>query len=88
MFGSVDEHVFGKLAAVVVVAAVAWALVPRPSQGARHERVYVVRPADTLWSIAASQYGGDPRAGVWKLEQRNRLAGSVLRPGERLVLPP
>jgi len=79
---------FGKLAAIVLAAAAAWALVPRPSQGAGHERVYVVRPTDTLWSIAASQYGGDPRAGVWKLEQRNRLAGTVLRPGERLVLPP
>jgi hypothetical protein len=80
--------VFGKLAAIVLTAAVAWALVPRSSQGAGHEQVYVVRPADTLWSIAASHYGGDPRAGVWKLEHRNRLAGTVLRPGERLVLPP
>ena len=79
---------FGKLAAVVLTAVVAWALVPRPSQGARRERIYVVRPADTLWSIAAAQYGGDPREGVWKLEQRNRLVGSLLRPGERLVLPP
>jgi hypothetical protein len=79
---------FGKLGAVVLAAAAAWALVPRASQGAGHERVYVVRPADTLWSIAAAQYGGDPRAGVWKLEQRNRLAGTVLHPGERLVLPP
>ena len=79
---------FAKLATLVLAAAAAWALVPRPSQGAGHERVYVVRPTDTLWSIAASQYGGDPRAGVWKLEQRNRLAGTVLRPGERLVLPP
>ena len=79
---------FAKLAAIVLAAAAAWALLPRPSQGAGHERVYVVRPTDTLWSIAASQYGGDPRAGVWKLEQRNRLAGTVLRPGERLVLPP
>jgi hypothetical protein len=81
--------VFAKLAAVLLVAAAAWALVPRPSQGAGHERVYVVRPTDTLWSIATSHYGGDPRAAVWKLEQRNRLTGSVLlRPGERLVLPP
>jgi len=80
--------VFGKLTAIVLAAAAAWALVPRPSQGAGHEQVYVVRPADTLWSIAAAHYGGDPRAGVWKLEQRNRLAGTVLRPGERLVLPP
>ena len=56
--------------------------------GAGREQVYVVRPADTLWAIAASHYAGDPRAAVWKLEERNRLSGTVLRPGERLVLPP
>ena len=80
---------FGKLAAILAAVALAWALVPHTSNGAGREQVYVVRPTDTLWSIATSHYGGDPRAAVWKLEQRNRLAGSVLlRPGERLVLPP
>jgi len=79
---------FGKLSAVVVAAAAAWALVPHASSGAGREQVYVVRPADTLWTIAVSHYAGDPRAAVWKLEERNRLSGTVLRPGERLVLPP
>jgi hypothetical protein len=46
-----------------------------------------VRPADTLWSIALAHYGGDPRAGVWKVERRNHLHGALLRPGQRLVLP-
>jgi len=59
----------------------------RPSGGAGRETRYVVRPADTLWSIAASHYAGDPRAGVWKLERRNRLSGPTLVPGQTLVLP-
>jgi LysM domain len=79
---------FGKLSAVLLAVAAAWALVPRASSGAGSERVYVVRPADTLWSIATSHYGGDPRAAVWKLEERNGLRSTILRPGERLVLPP
>jgi LysM domain len=88
VFCRVGEHVFGKLSAVLLAVAAAWALVPRASSGAGREHVYVVRPADTLWSIAASHYGGDPRAAVWKLEQRNGLRSTILRPGERLVLPP
>ncbi len=59
----------------------------RTSSGAGPERVYVVRPADTLWSIAAAHYGGDPREAVWELRRRNHLVGTTLRPGERLVLP-
>ena len=46
-----------------------------------------MRAGDTLWTIAAAHYGGDPREGVWRLEDRNHLDGSVVRPGEQLVLP-
>ena len=49
---------------------------------------YVVEPGDTLWSIAAERYGGDPREGVWRLRERNGLAGSALTPGTVLYLPP
>lgn len=72
--------ILGFLALVVGVAA-------RPSGGAGHPRAYVVKPADTLWSIAAANYAGDPREGVWKLEHRNHLTGATVVPGERLVLP-
>jgi len=78
---------FGKLLIVAVVAALAVGLVARTSRGAGPERTYVVRPADTLWSIAARTYAGDPRQGVWELEQRNHLASDTLRPGQKLVLP-
>jgi LysM repeat protein len=48
----------------------------------------VVKSGDTLWSITQHFYAGDPRRGVWDLEQRNDLGQSVLlTPGQRLVLP-
>ena len=78
---------FGKLSAILIAVAAAWALVPHTSSGAGRERVYVVRPTDTLWSIAASHYAGDPRSGVYALERRNGLASAILRPGQRLILP-
>jgi LysM repeat protein len=78
---------FGKFVVVLLLAALAVGLYARGSQSAGPERRYVVRPADTLWSIAARTYAGDPRDGVWKLEQRNHLTSDVLTPGEVLVLP-
>jgi hypothetical protein len=78
---------FGKLFVVAVIAALAVGYVARSSHGAGPERAYVVRPADTLWSIAARTYAGDPRQGVWEIEQRNHLRGDTLTPGERLLLP-
>jgi nucleoid-associated protein YgaU len=79
---------FPRLLLVGLLAAFAWALAPHASSGAGHERRYVVRPADTLWSIAVANYGGDPREAVWKIERRNDLSGATITPGTRLVLPP
>ena len=78
---------FGKLLIVLAVAALAVGLAARSSHGAGPERTYVVKPTDTLWSIAAHTYAGDVREGVWKLEQRNHLGSATIRPGEVLVLP-
>jgi LysM repeat protein len=78
---------FAKLLIVSVAAALAVGLVARTSHGAGPERTYVVRPADTLWAIAARTYAGDPREGVWELEQRNHLTSATLRPGQKLLLP-
>jgi LysM repeat protein len=78
---------FGKLLAVATLAALVVGLAARTTHGAGPERTYVVRPADTLWSIAARTYAGDPRQGVWDLEQRNHLSSTTLTPGEKLVLP-
>ena len=78
---------FVRVAVVALIAIVGWAALVRPSDGAGRERTYVVRPGDTLWAIAARTYAGDPRAGIWRLTERNRLDDAVIRPGQRLVLP-
>ena len=78
---------FGKLLIVGMLAALAVGFAARSSHGAGPERTYVVHPTDTLWSIAARSYAGDPRQGVWEIEQRNHLATDTLRPGQKLVLP-
>ena len=77
---------FGKLVIVLVLAALAVGLAARSSHGAGPERTYVVKPTDTLWSIAAKTYPGDIREGVWKLEQRNHLGSATLVPGQHLVI--
>ena len=78
---------FFRLALVTLAAFVVWAVLVRPSEGAGRERVYVVKPTDTLWSIASANYAGDPREGVWRLRERNGLDGALLRPGQRLMIP-
>jgi LysM repeat protein len=78
---------FVRIVMVVLVVALTVGYLARPSGGAGRETHYVVRPADTLWSIASSHYAGDPRAGVWKLQRRNHLATTTLVPGQTLVLP-
>jgi LysM repeat protein len=78
---------FGKLLIVLCAAALAVGLAAHSSSGAGPKRSYVVRPGDTLWSVAQKMYGGDPREGIWKIEQRNHLAAATIFPGEKLVLP-
>jgi hypothetical protein len=78
---------FARILVVAVIALLLVAVVARASSGGGGERRYVVRPADTLWSIAARHYGGDPREAVWRLQKRNGLDGALLVPGQELVLP-
>jgi LysM repeat protein len=78
---------FPRIVVLALAVAVLVGYLARPSGGAGPESRYVVRPADTLWSIAARHYAGDPREAIWKLQQRNHLAGTTLSPGQVLVLP-
>jgi LysM repeat protein len=79
---------FGRILLIAVFATfLAWSVLARTVDGAGRAQVYVVRPGDTLWSIASSRYAGDPREGVWKLQRRNHLAGTTISPGQRLVVP-
>ena len=78
---------FVRIAILVLLAALAVGLAARPSGSAGKPVRYIVQPTDTLWSIAATHYAGDPRQGIWELQRRNHLHGTMLVPGERLVLP-
>jgi LysM repeat protein len=70
-----------------LVTMLAWSVLARGSEGAGAGQPYRVRAGDTLWSIAARHYRGDPRQGVWQLQRENRLAGSALEPGQMIVIP-
>jgi len=78
---------FGRIAIVVLVAAFLWAVLARDTGAGPTPSYHTVRQGETLWSIAAERYGGDPRAGVWKLQSRNGLSGATIVPGQRLLVP-
>ena len=70
-----------------LITVLAWSVLARSSEGAGAGEPYRVRPGDTLWSIAAEHYRGDPRQGVWELRRENGLGGAALQPGQILRLP-
>ena len=77
---------FGRIVVLAALALFLWAAFARSSDASGPERHYVVKPYDTLWSIAAIGYA-DPREGVWEIKERNRLESAMIVPGQVLVLP-
>lgn len=85
------------LTALLVAAALALLALPVSSLGGRPASAlreaapaggstYVVRPGDTLWSIATrADRNGDPRALVRELA--SEIGSENVYPGERLALP-
>jgi LysM repeat protein len=78
---------FARLCVLTIVAVSLWALFAHDSGASGPEQRYRVRPGDTLWSIAAAHFAGDPRKGVWQLQERNGLDGTLIVPGQVLTLP-
>jgi LysM domain len=78
---------FGRILIIALLAVIGWAVIARSSSGAGHPVRYVVRPTDTLWSIASTHYAGDPRDAIVRVERANHLPGATLTPGETLLLP-
>ena len=52
-------------------------------------RPYAVQSGDTVWKIAAEEYGSslDLRAVVYAVREANHLDGASLQPGQVLTLP-
>lgn len=78
---------FVRLLVVLVLAVTMWATFAHSSDASGPERHYRVQPGDTLWTIATEHFAGDPREGVYELQERNRLDGATIVPGQTLVLP-
>jgi len=79
---------FVRIAFVTLLVMVfAWSVMTRVSEATGSGKAYQVQAGDTLWSIAATHYGGDPRQGVWAIQRKNNLGGSTLVPGQTLALP-
>ena len=78
---------FARVAIVVLTGVLLWAVSARDSGAGSTPSHHTVRPGETLWSIAEARYGGDPRAGVWKLQHANDLDEPTIVPGERLLVP-
>jgi LysM repeat protein len=76
--------VVGMLVLAFLVGAL---LAAAPSQGSRVASTHEVRAGETLWSIASTTYGGDPRPHIDSIIERNSLEDATIQPGEVLVLP-
>jgi len=81
------EHMFGRVVILAVLGVFLWAVFARSSGASGQPQHYRVRGGDTLWAIAVAHYAGDPRAGVWRIQQRNHLGGAGIAPGQMLLLP-
>jgi LysM repeat protein len=72
---------------LVVGAVLVWSATARPTGAHGQKQVYTVRPYDTLWSIASTHYAGDVRDAIYRIQDRNGLDGTLVVPGQKIVLP-
>ncbi len=78
---------------LLLVFGAAWAGVrvalASTDAGAFRGQEYVVRDGDTLWEVAASEYGYDLdlRRAVYEIQVANDLGAAAIQPGQRLTLP-
>lgn len=61
---------------------------PPPASVYRNLTRVVVRPGDSLWTIASrAQPNADPRIVIQQIVDLNALPGTAIQPGERLWVP-
>ena len=90
--GMLPARIRRRRAAVVLIGAVLVLGVPAVSRAvgdpAAQPATYVVRPGDTLWSIAVRvSPGSDPRPVVDAIVRANGIDAARLVPGQELQLP-
>jgi hypothetical protein len=78
---------FVRIALVLGIAVLGWSALVRPAGSHGPVQVHVVKPHETLWSIAASSYAGDTRDAIYRIQQANDVEAGALRVGQRIVLP-
>jgi LysM repeat protein len=76
------------LAALAALAAVGVASASRAADPAGPPPTAVVRPGDTLWSVAERHVPSrDPFGVIAEIRRLNDLDGYTVHPGDQLVLP-
>jgi hypothetical protein len=77
---------FGRIILLAAVMLIASARLAYGSGPVHYDRV-VVNTGDTVWSIAAAHFSGDPRSHIDAILAANRLASPSLTPGQTLLIP-
>ena len=75
------------LCVIVCMLALALLVFPGSSSATHPTHEHVVRPGETLWSIASAEYGGDAQSHVQAIADASNLESALIVPGQRLVLP-
>jgi hypothetical protein len=76
------------LVAATAFAAVLVASASRAADPVGSRPTAVVRPGDTLWSVAERHVpGSDPFGAIEEIRRLNELSDYTVQPGQRLVLP-
>jgi hypothetical protein len=58
------------------------------AQAAPATEMITVQAGDSLWSLATNAVStGDPRDTVQRIRELNGIEGSIITPGDRLVVP-
>jgi nucleoid-associated protein YgaU len=86
------DRIVALLVALVLAAPVARAVTGSAAQARPRleaARVVVVRPGDTLWTLATryGHEGSDPRATIYAISKLNSIDGGRIFPGQTLRLP-
>ena len=72
---------------LAIVAVLMLTMAPT-SSGAGKPAHHLVKPGETLWSIASTHYHtSDPRQDIYQIEQANSLTDGSIVPGQVIVLP-